>query len=206
MSRRISPPFKRSSIRSKQDIDVIKKLKEIDRGVERLKLFMSTDKFDPDKLLSEKKTIVERLTNRLDECKNLIDQKNVSSEVIDMYFIRYCAFKEKIEDNNLLMVQVYYEEEKERQKDICDNIISLSQNVAHINEMFNDIQMMIEKQGENIDKIEKNVNETNIKVEKGIENIKDAEGIQDKGFKAKLITGIFVVVSVIGTVIGINRF
>ncbi|MDD4931431.1 MAG: hypothetical protein PHG66_04800 [Candidatus Colwellbacteria bacterium] len=225
MSRRASSPFKRpeSPIRCKEEIAVIKIIKEIERGVERLKLFSSIT-FNPDKSLIEKGIIVHRLVHKLDDCKILISKGGVSEEIIELYrmkvsLVRSLSIQERIlvediinesidnSEEQLLVQELRgenLEKEIKRQSIRSENIISLSQDVVQINEMFRDLYSMIENQGEEINRIEKTVEEVNTKVQKGNELIKEAEVMQDRGFKAKLITGFFVVVAAIGTVIGIK--
>lgn len=228
MSRRAGSPFKRpeSPIRCKEEIAVIKIIKEIERGVERLKLFSSSNNpFNPDRSLSEKGVIVHRLVHKLDDCKILISKGGVSEEIIEMYrlkvsLVRSLTIQERIlvEDvitesidssgEQLMELQeenkTNMEKELQRQRERSENIISLSKDVVQINEMFRDLHSMIEDQSDEIDRIEKTVEDVNIKVHNGGELIKDAEVMQDRGFKAKLITGFFVFVAAVGTVIGIK--
>ena len=85
-------------------------------------------------------------------------------------------------------------------------LLNLSTNVSQINEIFNDFQKIIREQGENIERLEEKIEETNIKVEKSVVILKDTETMYYKNFKAKVITGFIILVTAVGTVVGVKVF
>lgn len=196
-----------SSIRCR---DVIKIVKEIDRNIERLKLF---GRDDPNNNLFEKDMIMKKLVLKLNIFKSLIDKGNLSPDTIDTYSTRISYIKsltenEKLQTNQRYetteFVQITQELNDEEITQRNQHIISLSENISQLNSMFNDLHSMIDQQGENIDMIEKKIDETNSTVQKGTEIIKDAETLQNRGFKARLIAGIFIVIATVGTIFKVS--
>jgi len=194
---------------SKDDMDVLKIYKEIDRGIERTKI----GSFD-------KSIVIHRLVSKLEDCKLLINRGRVSSDIVEMYktkikLIQSITNKNSYNQPDFINDTIITGENIQMEKctttpvSLTDSkrsekIVSLSRDVVQINDIFRDLHAMIENQGEEIDRIEKIIEDSNIKVQSGVELLKEAESMQ--GFRGKLITGFFVFIAGIGAIIGVKLY
>lgn len=107
-------------------------------------------------------------------------------------------------ENPAIFTQDIVMETKKAQETVADinarhaDIMKLEKNIKELHEMFMDMAMMIENQGEIIDRIEYNVQNTAEYAEKAKEEIIQALNLQKKSRKLKLIIiGVVIIVIII---------
>lgn len=90
---------------------------------------------------------------------------------------------------------------KEREKEIR----SLEKSIVEVHELFTDMQILVEEQGEVINRVETNVENTRENVAAGVVKLKQAKAYRKKSRRKKLIIAgiVIVVVLVVGGIIAI---
>jgi len=181
-----------------------KLIREIDRHTSRLKLVLGDDNpFNENKTYIEKKMITDRVIYKFNECKTIIETCSIDQKRIDMY-------KDRLKNINIVLDNpieietsegiLVYNNEISTQYGRIYIVNSVSENMAQLSEMFNDLHTMVSKQGETIDTIERNIEQTNIKVQKSNDILVEAE----TSFRSRLFTSIIFVVVTVGAIIGIK--
>mmetsp|Transcript_23401 Transcript_23401/g.31911 ORF Transcript_23401/g.31911 Transcript_23401/m.31911 type:complete len:108 (-) Transcript_23401:167-490(-) len=88
-------------------------------------------------------------------------------------------------------------EEVDRIRDKHQDILRLEQNIAELSQMFHEIAVLVDAQGEILDSIECNVQSTNAYVVKGIKELETAKKIQGNTRKWQCCLSVFCMLVVL---------